>query len=75
MTESTESPVRLYTPKEVGVLLRVHEATVRRRIALGLIRSIDISMPGSASRMTRIREDDLAAYLDQLRHEQRAAAQ
>lgn len=57
--------VRLFTPKEAGVHLGgASENHVYRLIALGQIRSVDISLPGSRKSKTRVREDDLAAYIE-----------
>ncbi len=57
--------VRLFTPKEAGVQLGgASENHIYRLVALGELRSVDISLPGSRRSKTRIREDDLAAYVE-----------
>jgi len=57
--------VRLLTPKETGVRLGgASENHVYRLIAVGALRAVDISLPGSRRSKTRVREDDLAAYIE-----------
>jgi len=57
--------VRLFTPKETGERLGgASENHVYRLIARGQLRAVDIGLPGSRRSKTRIREDDLAAYIE-----------
>lgn len=37
---------------------------IYRLIAAGVLRAVDISIPGSSRSKTRVRADDLAAYVD-----------
>ncbi len=56
--------VVLFTPKEAGERLRCSENHVYRLIARGLLQAVDIAQPESRKSKTRIRSDDLAAFID-----------
>jgi excisionase family DNA binding protein len=60
-----EAPVKLHPIPEAAELLggcsKMH---VYRLIAAGLLRAVDIAAPGSSRSKTRIRSDDLAAYIE-----------
>ena len=56
--------VTLYTPAEAGDRIRASESHVYRLIADGVLRSVDIAQPGSKKPKTRIRSDDLDAYIE-----------
>jgi hypothetical protein len=56
--------VRLLTPAEVGACLRSSDDHAYRLIATGQLPAVDISLPGSKRPKTRVREDDLAAYIE-----------
>jgi excisionase family DNA binding protein len=55
--------VALLTIGEAGFRLRASENHVYRLVALGQLRAVDVGLPGSRRSKTRIREDDLAAYI------------
>lgn len=57
--------VRLFTPAEAGAILRVSADVVRRRVNSGELRGVDVGTE-KYPRM-RIREDDLAEYIDRLK--------
>jgi excisionase family DNA binding protein len=65
--------ISLLTPKEAGDRLRCSEKHVYRLIARGLLRAVDIAQPGSRKPKTRIRSDDLDAYIDASTRAPRAA--
>lgn len=54
----------LYTPAEAGERLRASESHVYRLIADGNLRAVDIAQPGSRRPKTRVRSDDLDAYIE-----------
>lgn len=54
----------LFTPREAGDRLRCSENHVYRLIARGMLRAVDIAQPGSRKPKTRVRSDDLDAYID-----------
>lgn len=54
----------LYTPAEAGERLRASESHVYRLIADGDLRAVDIAQPGSRRPKTRVRSDDLDAYIE-----------
>lgn len=56
--------VVLHTPAEAGTILRCSEKHVYRLIAAGVLRAVDNRLPGSRKGMTRVRSDDIAAYID-----------
>jgi excisionase family DNA binding protein len=56
--------VTLYTPAEAGDRIRASESHVYRLIADGKLRSVDIAQPGSRKPKTRVRSDDLDAYIE-----------
>ncbi len=56
------STPRLLKPAEAGEVLGVHADTIRRMVAHGTLRSVDVGSPGFPR--LRIREDDLHEYID-----------
>lgn len=56
-------PVQLLTIREAADRLRCSPNHIYRLIALGRLRAVDVSLPGSLRSKTRIREDDLATYV------------
>jgi excisionase family DNA binding protein len=54
----------LHTPEHAAELLECSENHVRRLIASGALPAVDIAQPGSRRPKTRIRDADLAAYID-----------
>lgn len=54
----------LYTPAEAAERIRASESTVYRLIADGRLRAVDISRPGAKKPKTRVRSDDLDAYIE-----------
>lgn len=54
----------LFTIAEAGLRLGASDMHVYRLIAAGELRAVDISQPGSRRSKTRVRSDDLAAYID-----------
>jgi excisionase family DNA binding protein len=56
--------VTLYTPAEAGERIRASESHIYRLVADGVLRSVDIAQPGSKKPKTRIRSDDLDAYIE-----------
>ena len=63
-TRQAAQPVELYTPEEVGQFARCSEMHVYRLIASGELPAVDIAQPGAKRTKTRIRSDDLAAYIE-----------
>jgi excisionase family DNA binding protein len=57
-------PPTLLTIKIAADRLGCSLAHVYRLVATGDLRAVDISVPGSVRSKTRIREDDLGAYID-----------
>jgi len=55
---------QLLTINEAAGRLRCSDDHVYRLIAAGTLRPADIALPGSRRSKTRIREDDLAAYIN-----------
>jgi len=58
------SSVLLLTPAEAGERIRASEAHVHRLIADGELRAVDIAVQGSSRQKTRVRSDDLDAYIE-----------
>lgn len=54
----------LFTPREAAGRLRCSENHVYRLIARGTLRAVDIAQPGSWKPKTRVRSDDLDAYIE-----------
>ena len=54
----------IYTIRGAATYLGCSEMHVYRLIARGLLRAVDISLPDSKRPKTRIREDDMAAYIE-----------
>jgi excisionase family DNA binding protein len=59
----TDRPPILTVPGAAGQL-GCSETHIYRLIAKGELRAVDIAMPGSGKSKTRVRADDLAAYID-----------
>lgn len=59
-----KASIVLYTPREAGERLRCSENHVYRLIARRALRAVDIAQPGSRKPKTRVRSDDLDAYID-----------
>lgn len=55
---------RLYKIAEAGERLGCSENGVYRLIAGGQLRAVDIAPPGSRRSKTRIRDDDLAEFIE-----------
>ena len=53
---------QLYTTEEAGLILGVHEETVRRWVKLGRIRGVELGT--DLRTRLRIREDDLEAFIN-----------
>ena len=49
---------------EAGERIRASEAHVYRLIEDGELRAVDIAVPGSSRQKTRLRSDDLDAYIE-----------
>jgi excisionase family DNA binding protein len=60
--------VALLTPAEAGERIRASEAHVYRLIEDGELRAVDIAVPGSSRQKTRVRSDDLDAYIEKRTH-------
>lgn len=71
---SAADGVVLFTPAEAGDRIRASEATVYRLIADGVLRTVDIARPGAKKPKTRVRSDDLNAYIDERTRDPRSAA-
>lgn len=56
--------VELYSTSRAGEILEVTGMTIRRMIASGELRVVDIAPEGSARPRYRVRSDDLAEYID-----------
>jgi excisionase family DNA binding protein len=61
--------VTLLTPKQAGDQLGASDMHIYRLIESGELAAVDIAQPGSRKSKTRIRSDDLDAYID--RHTRR----
>jgi excisionase family DNA binding protein len=57
-------PPVLYTIPDTAEYLGCSQMHVYRLIAAGELRAVDTSMPGARRSKTRIRGDDLAAYVE-----------
>lgn len=64
MGRPRQEPVELMPPAEVGKRLGCSEMHVYRLIGSGELRAVDIAQPGARRSKTRVRSDDLAAYID-----------
>jgi len=58
------SSAKLLTPAEAGERLGASAMHVYRLIACGALRAVDIAQPDSRRSKTRVRDDDLAAYIE-----------
>lgn len=61
---ATKPGSRLLTIPETADRLRCSTWHVYRLIAAGTLRPADIALPAARKSKTRVREDDLAAYID-----------
>lgn len=64
--------MELYSTERAGEILDVNAITIRRMIASGELRTVDIAPEGSARPRYRVRSDDLAAYIDSRTSDRRA---
>jgi excisionase family DNA binding protein len=55
---------RLFTIPQTADRLGTSENHVYRLIASGALRAVDVAQPKARKPKTRVREDDLAAYID-----------
>lgn len=62
---TTPAPDFVYTINETARRLGCSRTHAYKLIAVGLLRAVDISAPGSGRSKTRVRPDDLAAYIEQ----------
>jgi len=60
-----QAEAQLLTIQQTGQRLGASDNHVYRLIASGELRAVDIAQPGSLRSKTRVRSDDLAAYIDQ----------
>jgi excisionase family DNA binding protein len=60
-----EAEAQLLTIQQTAERLGASENHVYRLIAAGDLRAVDIAQRGSLRSKTRVRSDDLAAYIDQ----------
>jgi excisionase family DNA binding protein len=60
---AADRPPVLTVPGAAGQL-GCSETHIYRLVAAGLLRAVDIATPGSGRSKTRIRADDLAAYIE-----------
>ena len=65
--------IALFTPRETGERLRCSENHIYRLIAQGVLRAVDIAQPRSRKPKTRVRSDDLDAYIDACTRSAKAA--
>jgi excisionase family DNA binding protein len=64
--------VQLLTIPQTSARLNASDNHVYRLISAGELRAVDIAQPGSPSK-TRVRSDDLAAYIEQKTRQAAAA--
>jgi len=60
-----QAGAQLLTIQQTAQRLGASENHVYRLLTSGELRAVDIAQPGSLRSKTRVREDDLAAYIDQ----------
>ena len=70
MTASTPQGTALLTIPEVGEQLRLGKSTVYELIAMGALKAVDVSPTGR--RKTRIRRQDLEAFIESRTRDARA---
>lgn len=63
-SDQAQEQVALRTVPGAAEFLGCSEMHVYRLIAAGELRAVDIASPGAGRTKTRIRSDDLAAYID-----------
>jgi excisionase family DNA binding protein len=66
IAETSEPQALLLTPAEAGKLMSVSADHVYRLVAKGVLRAVDISMPGSTRSKTRIPREALEQYIQSL---------
>lgn len=62
--QPSAASLALYTPSEAADRIRASESHIYRLIAEGELRAVDIAQPGSRKPKTRVRSDDLDAYIE-----------
>jgi excisionase family DNA binding protein len=63
-TPEARASVRLHTIPGAAGRLGCSADHVYRLIARGVLPAVDIAVPGARRSKTRVRDDDLAAYID-----------
>lgn len=61
---AAKTATRLLDMVQAGEVLGCSDAHVRRLVANGALSVVDISQPGARRSKSRIREDELARYID-----------
>ena len=64
MSRTTQDDIKLLSVADAAERLGCSVMHIYRLVAAGDLRGVDISQPGSARSKTRVRSDDLAAYID-----------
>lgn len=59
----SSAPVELLTPAAAAVRLGCSDDHVYTLIAMGVLEAVDIARPGARRSKTRVRSDDLDAYI------------
>ena len=62
--ERASTPTDLLTIRTAADRLDCSENHIYRLIASGVLEAVDISQPGAKRSKTRVRSDELAAYID-----------
>jgi excisionase family DNA binding protein len=63
-SKSAQEQVQLLTVRGAAEFLGCSEMHIYRLVAAGQLRAVDISSAGAQRTKTRIRSDDLAAYIE-----------
>lgn len=63
-TRTVRAPVELYTIEEAAEILSCSGMTVYRKVLAGELRAVNIAGDGATRSKTRIRSDDLTAYIE-----------
>jgi excisionase family DNA binding protein len=63
-SRTSRSPARLLSVPDAAELLGCSEMHVYRLVSTGELRAVDISRKGAGKSKTRIRSDDLDAYIE-----------
>jgi excisionase family DNA binding protein len=61
---SPAAALTLLTPAQAAARIGASEMHVYRAIAAGELRAVDIASPGAKRSKTRVRSDDLEAYIE-----------